>query len=109
MNWIGFAQAKSMTRDEIVEAIKGQEPALRAEGVAHLALFGSRARGDADNESDLDILIETVPGRRFSLMNLSGVGLLIEDAVGVQSQIVLRRSISPAFATRIEDDLIEVF
>ena len=98
-----------MTRAEIVAAIKRQEPALKAEGVAHLALFGSRARDDSTPQSDLDILIDTVPGCRFSLINLSGVGLLIEDAVGIQSQIVLRRSAPADFTARIEKDLVEVF
>ena len=55
------------------------------------------------------MLIDLVPGRRFSLLNLSGVGLAIEDAVGIPSQIVLRRSLDPDFAARIGDDLVEVF
>lgn len=98
-----------MTRAEIIAVIKAQQPALEAEGVAHLALFGSRARDDASPGSDLDVLIDTVPGQRFSLLNLSGVGLRIEDATDIQCQIVLRRSLPPAFAARIDDDLVEVF
>jgi predicted nucleotidyltransferase len=98
-----------MNRSDLVSAIKANEAALRAEGVEHLALFGSRARGDADAESDLDVLIEIMPGRRFSLLDLSGVGLLIEDATGLRSQVVLRRSIPPDFAERIKEDLVLVF
>jgi uncharacterized protein len=56
----------------------------------------------------LDVLIDISPGQRFSLLGLSGVGLLIEDATGIPSQIVLRRSIPADFAARIEDDLVEV-
>ena len=98
-----------MTRDQIIAVLKSKTETLRAEGVLHLALFGSRARGDSNAASDLDILIDTLPGRRFSLLNLSGVGLTIEDAVGIPSQIVLRRSLDAAIAARIRDDLIEVF
>lgn len=98
-----------MTTEHIIAALLAKSEALRAEGVAHLALFGSRARGDAYATSDLDVLIETIPGRRFSLINLSGVGLTVEDATGIPSQIVLRRSLDPKFAARIRDDLVEVF
>jgi predicted nucleotidyltransferase len=98
-----------MNRFDLISVIKASEAALKAEGVEHLALFGSRARGDADAESDLDILIDILPGRRFSLLDLSGVGLLIEDATGLRSQIVLRRSMPPDFAARIENDLVTVF
>lgn len=98
-----------MTRAKIIAAIKEREQAIRSEGVARLSLFGSRARGNASKTSDLDVLIDTTPGARFSLLNLSGVGLLIEDATGIPSQIVLRRSIPAEFAARIADDLVEVF
>ncbi len=98
-----------MTRQDIIQRIKAQESCLRAEGVAHLALFGSRARGDEREDSDLDVLIDIAPGARFSLLNLSGVGLLIEDATGVPTQVALKRSAPLDFQRRIDSDLVTVF
>lgn len=37
--------------------IKAQEDALRAEGVLGLSLFGSVARGEATEESDVDVIV----------------------------------------------------
>ncbi|HVC61038.1 MAG TPA: nucleotidyltransferase domain-containing protein [Acetobacteraceae bacterium] len=47
-----------MERQEIIARLPENEAALRARGVAHAALFGSRARGDARPDSDTDIMIE---------------------------------------------------
>jgi hypothetical protein len=52
---------------------------------------------------------KAAPGRRFSLLNLSGVGLAIEDATGIPTQVVLRRSLPADFARRIADGLIAAF
>jgi uncharacterized protein len=98
-----------MNRSEIIDRIRENEVAIRAEGVAHLAIFGSRARGDARTDSDLDVLIEVSPDCRFSLLNLSGIGLLIEDVTGLTTQVVLERSVEAGFKSRIVDDLQPVF
>ena len=95
-----------MKSTTIVARIQAKEAATRAEGVAHVSIFGSRARGDA---SDLDFLIQLVPDCRFSLLNLSRVGLIIEEATGLQAQIILERSAPPDFKARIADDLAPVF
>jgi uncharacterized protein len=98
-----------MTRDEIIAKIRSTAPALRAEGVTKLAIFGSRSRGDQRPNSDLDVLIEVDPDARFSLLNLSGVALIVEDATGLQAQVTLKRSLEPRMAERIADDIVEVF
>jgi hypothetical protein len=97
-----------MTREEIIAKIRSSAPALRAEGVTALAIFGSRARGDAGEDSDLDLLVEADPNAKFSLLNLIGVEHIVEAATGLRAQATMRRSIEPEMAQRISDDIVEV-
>ncbi len=98
-----------MTRDDIVAKIRSSATALRAEGVTRLAIFGSRAREDAREDSDIDILIDVDPDAKFSLLDLIGVEHIIEAATGLRAQATMRRSLEPRMAERIADDIIEVF
>jgi predicted nucleotidyltransferase len=98
-----------MTRDEIIARLRSTAPALRAEGVSRFAILGSRARGDARHDSDLDVLVEVEPNSRFSLLNLIGVEHIIRDVTGLRAQATMRRSLEPRMAERIADDIVEVF
>lgn len=98
-----------MTRDEIIATIRTNAEALRAEGVKKLWLFGSRARGDHRDDSDLDVLIDVAPDASFSLLNVVGVQHIIEDATGLPTQATIKDSLKPRIAERIHDDLLEVF
>ena len=50
-----------MNSQEIIARLRENERALRARGVTHAAVFGSRARGDDRPDSDTDIMIEIDP------------------------------------------------
>jgi predicted nucleotidyltransferase len=98
-----------MTRDEIIAKIRAAAPAIQAEGVTKLAIFGSRSRGDAREDSDIDILVEVEPDSKFSLLNLIGVQHIVTNATGLPAQATMRRSLDPQMARRIADDIVEVF
>jgi predicted nucleotidyltransferase len=96
-------------RDEIIAKLRETAPALKAEGVTALAIFGSRARGDARQDSDLDVLIDIANDEQFSLLDLIGVQHIIQDATGLPTQATLRGDVDKRFASRIADDVIEIF
>ena len=98
-----------ISRDQIIATLRGIENQLRKRGVTRLAIFGSRSRGDARPDSDLDVLVEIEDGIKFSLLDLIGVQHAILDATGLETQAEMRRSLEPRFAERIADDIIEVF
>jgi len=50
-----------MDRSAVLRTLKEAEAALRSQGVAHAALFGSVARGEDRPESGIDILVEIAP------------------------------------------------
>lgn len=53
-----------MTTNDISAAVRDACGELKSLGVARLRLFGSRARGDAREDSDIDFLVEFVEGRK---------------------------------------------
>jgi uncharacterized protein len=98
-----------MQRDVIVEKLRTLRPDLLAEGVVHVALFGSRARGDHSQQSDLDLLLDVDPSSRFSILNLVGVEEIVETATGIPANAFMRRSLDDDFRASIKDDIVEVF
>jgi len=50
-----------MNRDEILTRLRENEAVLRSRGVAHAALFGSRARGDQRPGSDTTSWSNSIP------------------------------------------------
>lgn len=97
------------SRDSLIALLRAMESSMRGEGVRHLALFGSRARGDHRADSDIDLVVEIEQGRRFSYFDLIGLAHRIEDAAGIPANIFLHRSLSPDFRRTVARDAVEVF
>jgi len=95
--------------ETIISKLRELAPALKAEGVTRLALFGSRARGDARPDSDLDVLVDTTARGESPAFDFFKVLHLIEDTTGLRAQISMRKLLKPRITERIADDLIEVF
>ena len=92
-----------MNREEIIARLRENEATLRTRGVAHVALFGSRARGDQRPESDTDIMIEFDPAARITVFDYAGlksdIAALFDGPVNVVNRDGLKAYVKPAAVT----------
>ncbi len=98
-----------MVRDEIIASLLGAKAKFEEQGVAHMALFGSRSRGEAHPHSDLDLLLDIPTNPNFSILELLTIEQMIEDQTGLATNVILKRSLTKEFEKSISADLVEVF
>lgn len=91
---------QSTTKEQVVERIRSSREQLSAFGVAGLGLFGSFARSEQNDESDIDILVDFEPGKK-SFSNFMGLAFFLEDLLGRQVDLVTRESLSRHIGPKI--------
>ena len=73
----------------------------------------ARARGDAREDTDLDVLIDVNPAGGYQGLHFVGViadaERTVSAATGIPTQATVRAWIEPHFAQRIADEVIEIF
>ena len=73
-----------------------------ARGARRLRIFGSVARGEDHEGSDIDLLIDMPAGT--SLLQIVGLQQDIEDALGRRIDLCTERELHPSLRTRILTD-----
>ena len=99
-----------MTRESIINQLRTQAPAIKAQGATALYLFGSYARDQATDHSDVDVFVEYSQhdGKPFNVFDLSRIQLIIEDALGMPVDVLTRDSMVQIKASA-EQDAIQIF
>ncbi len=80
--------------------------AAAARGARNVRVFGSVARGDADDSSDVDVLVDLEPGR--SLFDLGGLLMDLQDILGRRVDVVTERGLRERFRDRVLDEAVPV-
>lgn len=68
-------------------------------GAHNVRLFGSVARGEADEASDVDFLVELEPGR--TLLDHAALILELEGLLGRKVDVASERGLRPAVRERV--------
>ena len=95
---------QAMAAIDIRSVIDRAGPELRAAGLSALYLFGSQARGDAGDESDIDIAFDVAAEAddNFSLLDQVRVQLRLQELFGQKVDFFERRALLRRFGPRLE-------
>src|SRR3989338_319555 len=97
------SQAEILTLPEIKKKIL---PTLRSHKIKRASLFGSYARGEAKPDSDVDVLAE-LPNN-FSLLNMGGLKVELEEALDKKVDLIEYQGIKPALRDNILNSQIQI-
>ncbi len=76
---------------------------------ANPRLFGSVARGDAHERSDIDLLVDLDPSGGNPLLRVAGIGEELGHLLGVRVDVVARQILRASVSATIRTDLIELW
>ncbi|WP_243663009.1 nucleotidyltransferase family protein [Hydrogenispora ethanolica] len=96
-----------MKRKELLNSKKQSILATAARyGAFNIRIFGSVARGDDDEKSDIDFLVELEPGR--SLLDLGGLLIELEDLLGCSVDIVTENGLKERIREQVLNEVINL-
>jgi len=82
-------------------------------GVARVDLFGSLARGSGSDGSDVDLLVEFLPGSDIGLFEMGALKEDLEERLGCRVDLVSRRAVersrNPIRRNAILSDLVPLY
>ena len=98
---------ETMRRDEAISALRSYLPDLRRDfSLRRIALFGSTARDEASQESDVDVLVDFEVGPTFD--SFMGLKLYLEDRLGKRVDLVTRAALKPRMRPVVEREALDV-
>jgi predicted nucleotidyltransferase len=93
------------TREEVLKIIEGQRDKLKSFGVRRLGLFGLAVRGEADEGSDLDFLVDLEHHTFDAYMDLK---FFLEELFGCKVDLVLPDTLKPRLKGYIMQEVVFV-
>lgn len=107
MPWASSPQELRVTRDEILHLLRTHRETLAERyGVTELALFGSFARNQATDRSDVDVLVQfDGPATSESYF---GVQFYLEDLLDRRVDLVTDKALRPEFRRYVEREAVDV-
>ena len=97
------------TRHEVMTRLKGLKGELATRyDVREIGIFGSVAKGEDDNQSDIDLLVDYTPGAQVGLFAFIRLRRRLSELLGFQVDLVTPDALHPAMREGILREAIRV-
>ncbi len=94
------ATIRGMTLDELRRSKREKLLSIALHhGATNVRVFGSVARGDSFESSDIDLLVDLEPDR--SLMDLGGMLMDVQQEIGMSVDVATERMLRPEVRARV--------
>jgi uncharacterized protein len=98
-----------LTREEVIAELRRLRPELERRGVGHVSLFGSLARGEDTDGSDIDIAVVLRPDAHVSGFDFVGIELFLDERLGRKVDLVEEPAQRPSLQAEIERDRVVAY
>lgn len=98
-----------MNKQEAITRLQSHKADLRRLGIKHVALFGSAARGDQSDHSDIDLAVRLDRGHKMGVLRLVEIEQKIGAMLGAPVDLVTEPVSTPRLQSQIDRDRIDVF
>ena len=79
------------------------------EPIRRLSLFGSALRGELAADSDVDLLVEYLPGARVGLLTMAGQEIKLSEILGQQVDLRTAEDLSRYFRQEVVDSAMLIY
>jgi uncharacterized protein len=94
------------TLQNILQILRRHQPELqRKYPISRLGVFGSYARGEATEKSDIDIVVEINGSMGLNFIAMADE---IEELFGIKTDVISKRAIKPKYLPFVEKDIVYV-
>ena len=98
-----------MDKNAVLAKLRLHQEALQQRGILHAAVFGSVARGEARDDSDLDILIEINPETQMDIYTYTNLKRHIADLFLIKTDVINQAALKQGISIQAQQDAVYAF
>ena len=98
-----------MDKNAVLEQLRLHQEALKQRGIVHAAVFGSVARGEEEQRSDIDILIEINSQMPMDVYAYTNVKRYIADLFPISTDVINCAALKHGISIQAQKDAVYAF
>lgn len=98
-----------MDKRQVISKLREHRDELTAAGIVHLRVFGSVARGEANDSSDVDLIAEFDNKKNLTLLDMVGLENRLSELLQVKVDLTPAKTMKQRIRTTADKEAVLAF